>query len=99
MYLGIKAVFAKSFARIHHANLVNFGILPLTFTAETDYDKIGQDDLLEIRDLRVQLQGETLTVHNLTGGKSFTVRHGLSPRQIKIVTDGGLLNHTKKQNM
>ena len=77
MYLGIKAVFAKSFARIHHANLVNFGILPLTFVSEADYDEIGQDDLLEIRDLRAQLQGETLTVHNLTGGKSFTVRHGL----------------------
>ena len=99
MYLGIKAVFAKSFARIHHANLVNFGILPLTFVSEADYDEIGQDDLLEIRDLRAQLQGETLTVHNLTGGKSFTVRHGLSPRQVEIITEGGLLNYTKKQNM
>jgi aconitate hydratase len=98
MNLGVKAVIAKSFARIHHANLVNFGILPLTFVNEADYDKINRDDKLEIRNLRAQLAGKTVTVHNLTTGETISVYHNLSPRQVGIVTDGGLLNHTKKQN-
>ncbi|NLN06076.1 MAG: aconitate hydratase [Firmicutes bacterium] len=98
MNLGVKAVIAKSFARIHHANLVNFGILPLTFVNEADYDKINRDDKLEIRNLRAQLAGKTVTVHNLTTGETISVYHNLCPRQVGIVTDGGLLNHTKKQN-
>ncbi len=98
MYLGIKAVIAQSFARIHRSNLVNFGILPLTFVNEADYDKINRDDKLEIRNLRAQLAGKTVTVHNLTTGETISVYHNLSPRQVGIVTDGGLLNHTKKQN-
>ncbi|MCW3489391.1 aconitate hydratase [Dethiobacter alkaliphilus] len=99
MYLGVKAVLAKSFARIHRANLVNFGILPLTFVKEEDYEKISQGDVLEIANLRQQLErGDELTVTNRNSGATFSVEHGLTARQIAIIKDGGLLNHTKKQN-
>jgi aconitate hydratase len=100
MYLGIRAVLAKSFARIHRSNLINFGILPLTFINEADYDDLGQDDSLEIKSLRSRLQsGDSLEVTNLRTGDSFSVSHGLTPRQKAIILDGGLLNYTKKQNM
>ncbi|MBS4031435.1 MAG: aconitate hydratase [Clostridiales bacterium] len=97
MYLGVKAVLVKSFARIHRANLVNFGILPLTFIHEEDYEQISQGDLLEIEGVReAMVKGEELTIINRTSGNSVKVNHGLSPRQIAIILDGGLLNHTKK---
>ncbi|MGB9662191.1 MAG: aconitate hydratase [Moorellaceae bacterium] len=96
MYLGIKAVIAKSFARIHRSNLINFGILPLTFVREEDYETIGLGDQLTI-DLSNGLAEEVLTVKNLTRGTAFQVRHGLSERQKKILLAGGLLNYTKQQ--
>jgi aconitate hydratase len=100
MYLGIKAVLAKSFARIHRSNLINFGILPLEFTCETDFDNLEQDDLLEIKLLRGGLNsGDNLTVKNMRTGNTFLVRHGLTPRQKAIILDGGLLNYTKRQNI
>ena len=96
-YTGIKAVLAKSFARIHQANLINFGILPLTFVDEVDYDGIEKGDLLKISSLRGELQsGDRLAVTNLRTGGSFTVYHGL-PRQKDIVLAGGLLNYTKNK--
>ncbi|MGI5823027.1 MAG: aconitate hydratase [Dethiobacteria bacterium] len=99
LYLGVKAVLAKSFARIHRANLINFGILPLTFTREADYDDLEKDDLLVLAALRSQLQAEEqLSVKNSRTGVSFAVSHGLSPRQKDIILAGGLLNYTKKQN-
>lgn len=96
MFLGIKAVIAKSFARIHKANLVNFGILPLTFTVEADYDQISQGDQLEILNLKEQLNQEVITVTNKTKGTSFTVQNYLTARQKAIIKAGGLLNFTKK---
>ncbi len=97
MYLGLRAVLAKSFARIHWTNLVNFGILPLTFTDEADYDKIEQGDELEIVDVPEALRkGNTLTVRNLTRGGEFTAQHSLSPRQVEMILAGGLLNYVKK---
>ncbi|MBS4032572.1 MAG: aconitate hydratase [Clostridiales bacterium] len=97
MYLGIKAVLAKSFARIHRANLVNFGILPLTFVNEDDYEAIGQDDLLELTGVRSLLTaGNKLQLTNRTTGKAFKARHDLSGRQAAIILDGGLLNYTRK---
>ena len=100
MYLGVKAVLTKSFARIHRANLVNFGILPLTFAAEEDYGKISQDDVLEISAIREQiLQGEEVILFNRATGETIKAIHGLTDRQRAIILDGGLLNHTKKQNV
>jgi aconitate hydratase len=95
MYLGVRAVLAKSFARIHRANLVNFGILPLTFCDAADYDRIAPDDLLVIDALHAQLQNDTITVLNKTRGFEFKVTHGLSPRLKEIVKAGGLLNYTR----
>ncbi|PKM81586.1 MAG: aconitate hydratase [Firmicutes bacterium HGW-Firmicutes-14] len=94
MYLGIKAVIAKSFARIHKANLINFGILPLTFADEKDYDTFKVDDTFEIS---VSNLGKTneLTVKNTTNGTTFKVQHDLTSRQVEIIKAGGLLNHTK----
>lgn len=96
MYLGIKAVIAKSFARIHKANLVNFGILPLTFADEKDYDSISAEDVLQIT--VTELDKTTgLSVNNTTKGTEFKVLHDLTPRQVAIIKAGGLLNFTKQQ--
>lgn len=98
MFLGVKAVITKSFARIHRANLVNFGILPLTFASEADYNQVSQGDDLEIHDVREGLQeGPELVVKNLSRGTEFRVKHGLTGRQVEIILAGGLLNYTKKQ--
>ncbi|MBC7325287.1 MAG: aconitate hydratase, partial [Moorella sp. (in: Bacteria)] len=96
MYLGIKAVIAKSFARIHRSNLVNFGILPITFADPADYDRIEAGDRLTI-DLQAGLEQDEITVTNTTRGFTFKVRHGLSPRQQAIILAGGLLNYTRQQ--
>ena len=96
MFLGVKAVIAKSFARIHRANLVNFGILPLTFVNPSDYNSVGMDDELEIAGIRTGLrQSLTLVVRNKTRGTEFEVRHDLSPRQADIILAGGMLNYTR----
>ncbi|NOZ29648.1 MAG: aconitate hydratase [Chloroflexi bacterium] len=97
-YLGVIGVIARSFARIHHTNLVNFGVLPLVFTEEDDYRRLQQGDRLEIPHVREALQrGEILTVHNRTQGWSFQARHQLTPRQVQIVLAGGLVNHLRGQ--
>ena len=96
MYLGIKAVIVKSFARIHRANLVNFGILPLTFVDPTDCDCIHIDDELEIQDIRTRLtESPILIVENKTRGTDFRVHHALTLRQIDIILAGGMLNMMK----
>ncbi|MBC9784826.1 aconitate hydratase [Heliobacterium chlorum] len=98
MYLGIKAVITQSFARIHRANLVNFGILPLTFASEADAAKVSQGDTLEIADLAAKLgTSETLEVRNVTTGETFLVRPDLTARQVAIIKAGGLLNYTRLQ--
>ena len=96
MYLGLKAVLAKSFARIHRANLVNVGILPLVFVDERDYDRIVQGDELESVGVRRAIQdGDSVRVRNRTQGYEFEARHGLSPQQAKIVLAGGRLSYVK----
>ncbi|MDI6782598.1 MAG: aconitate hydratase [bacterium] len=96
MYLGIKAVFAKTFARIHRANLINFGILPLTFADAKDSEFIKQGDQLQIQNIRNQLKsGGTIIVKNITQNTEFTGTHNLTPRQREIILAGGLLNYTK----
>jgi aconitate hydratase len=98
MYLGVKAVIVKSYARIHRANLINFGLLPLTFVNEADFDAIALGDDIAIDNLTDQIQaGNEITVKNVTKGTTFTVTHDLTDRQIAIVLAGGLLNYTKKQ--
>jgi aconitate hydratase len=99
LQLGIKGVIAKSFARIHMANLINSGILPATFVNEEDYDKIDMDDKLMFDDIREQLKsGDVLTLKNITKGIDIDVRVSLSERQVEILLAGGLLNYTKQQN-
>lgn len=95
MYLGIKAVVAKSFARIHRANLINFGILPLTFTNESDYDTIDEMDELHLNDLHNIEVGKPLTLVNVTKGKEYVVDHNLSDLDIELIKAGGTLNHIK----
>ncbi|ORW09330.1 aconitate hydratase [Mycobacterium kyorinense] len=91
-YLGLRVVIAKSFARIHWQNLANFGVLALEFENADDYDGIDQDDTLRLQNLRDTLaDGDTLKVDNVTKETSFTVRHRLSPRQVKDVLAGGLI--------
>jgi aconitate hydratase len=98
MYLKVKAVLVKSFARIHRANLINFGIIPLTFVDGADYDGLEQDQELRLSGLTEGLEeGKTLEVENVTTGGSFRARADLSRRQIEIVAGGGLLNYTKAQ--
>ncbi|KAA9150264.1 aconitate hydratase [Amycolatopsis acidicola] len=89
-YLGLRAVLAKSFARIHWQNLANFGILALEFTDAADYDRIDADDVLRLRDLREQLSGGAeLTVHNVTKDEDYRLCHRLSRRQRDAVLAGG----------
>ncbi len=96
LYLGVKAVITKSFARIHMANLINAGIVPLVFENESDYDAISQGDDLEIKDIIGQLKsGDTVKVTNKTNGKTFNTKVSLSERQRSMLLDGGLLNYTK----
>ncbi len=97
MYLGIKAVVAKSFARIHKDNLVNFGILPLTFADAADYDKLDDADELEFASIKDELSSgsETVTVKNVTKGSEIKLSHGFTQRQIDTILEGGKLNYTK----
>jgi len=95
MYLGIKAVIAKSFARIHKANLINFGILPLVFEDTADFDGIEAGDELEINGLTSGLTpGSGLTLKNVTQGTEVALRHDYSPIQTAMIKAGGRLNYT-----
>jgi len=98
MYLGIKAVIAKSFARIHRANLINFGILPLVFTDPRNYDELEPNTELEIPFVRHFLEsGRPLVIKNVAKHVDYQVEHNLTPRQAQIVLAGGLLNFVKQQ--
>lgn len=98
LYLGIKAVLAKSFARIHRSNLINAGIVPLIFEYETDYDKIEQGDSLELPDIRDCIANDKpITIKNTTKGILIPVTCELSGRSKDMLLAGGLLNYTKEQ--
>lgn len=99
MYLGVTAVIARSFARIHRQNLVNFGILPLTFADPADYDRSQQDDEIVIRNAREQLKSgaEALTAEIGPDGVKIELRHGLSGRQVEIMLAGGMLNYVRRK--
>ena len=99
LYLGVKAVITKSFARIHMANLVNAGIIPLTFADEADYDRVEQGDVLAIADVIGQIKAsDTITVENKTRGVSFKTKISVSDRQKAMLIAGGLLNYTKNNS-
>ena len=100
LYLGIRAVLAKSFARIHRDNLINNGILPLTFKNETDYDGIGQMDVLALPGIRAKIAAgaEEVTVVDETTGREMTALLPLTERQRTMLLAGGLLNAVKEGN-
>jgi len=99
MYLGIKAVITKSFARIHKDNLVNFGILPLTFANPEDYNSIDDGDDLELPDVKAMIaSGDSVTLKNVTKGKEMKLKHGFTQRQVDVIKAGGMLNFTKSHS-
>ena len=96
LYLGVKAIICKSFARIHRQNLINNGILPLEFVNEADYDRINQGDSLVIADIRSIVEnGGAIVVENKTKGEKYDVKCELSERGKGMILAGGLLNYTK----
>lgn len=97
MYLGVKAVIAKSFSRIHHANLINWGLIPMVFADPRDYDAIAQGDILEVPGIRVHLIGPEagFAVHNKTRGTKFLVTVDLNERERRFILAGGKLAHVK----
>jgi aconitate hydratase len=97
-FLGVRAVIAKSFARIHHANLVNFGIVPLEFKNKEDYNKFSLGDELLIPDLKNRLQeGKEIVVINKTTGEEIVCTYNLTPKQVSVLLKGGLLNWIKSK--
>jgi aconitate hydratase len=98
-YLGLRAVIAKSFARIHWQNLINFGMLPLTFNTPGDWEDIDQEDMLNIVDIRNIVQkSQTLTVINETKKREYSVEHALSRRQLEMVLQGSLITVIRKKS-
>lgn len=97
MFLGVQAVIAKSFARIHRSNLINFGIIPFLFKNAEDYERVEQGDRLVIEHARESLRGnQTYTVQNQTKNYSFDVSTNLNDREKELILAGGLLPNTKK---
>ena len=96
MYLGIRSVIAKSFARIHIANLINAGILPMTFENPEDYDALEQDHVLKLSDIKAGMAQGKICVTDETTGKKFYALCNLTERQQAILMAGGLLNYTKE---
>jgi aconitate hydratase len=98
-FLGLRAVIAKSFARIHWQNLVNFGIVPLEFSDPADYDRVDQDDVIVLDGLHDGLadEGRSLVAENTTKGERYDLAHRLSPRQVDVVLAGGLIPVFKQQ--
>lgn len=97
LYLGVKAVITKSFARIHCANLINAGIIPLNFADPDDYDKITEGDELSLEGIKnAIITSSPVVLKNLTTGESYKIKYEFSDRQKDIILAGGLLNYTKK---
>ena len=99
LYLGVKAVITKSFARIHKANLVNASILPLNFVNADDYDKISVGDELILPEIKAELKaGKEITLKNVTKNEEYKLICDVSERQVDILCAGGLLDYTKEEN-
>lgn len=93
MVMGVRAVIAKSIERIHQANLINFGIIPLIFDNEEDYEGISIGDELLVDNINESIYCEKILVNNITKNKTFYVRNNLTRRQCEIIIKGGLLNY------
>ncbi len=100
LYLGVRAVLVKTFSRIHRKNLINFGILPILFEKNEDFEGVDQGDKLEINGIREVLSsdGESITVKNTTKGNEFVAKIDLGKREREVLLEGGLINYTKKQH-
>ena len=96
MYLGVRAVITKSFARIHVANLINAGIMPLTFENSDDYDRISQGDMLSMNDIFAGMDNGKIVLEDKTTGESFNLVCSFTDRQKAILKAGGLLQYTKE---
>jgi aconitate hydratase len=96
LYLGVRAVIAKSFARIHVANLINAGILPLTFKDPADYDEVTQGDRLALRDIHAGMDKGCIMLTDLTTGKTYDLACDFTERQKDMLKAGGLLAYTAK---
>lgn len=95
-YLGLRVALVKDFARIHWQNLVNFGILPLTFVQTEDYDRLNQGDILQLSNLRNSIQqGDEFTIHVKGSSQPIQVKHSLSKRQVEVMLKGGMINWVK----
>lgn len=95
LYLGVKAVLTKSFARIHKSNLINNGILPLVFVDKSDYDRIGEYDTIKINDLTGSIGNEDMVIENVTKGESYNVKLIANDRERMLLSHGGLINYLK----
>ncbi|MBE6544207.1 MAG: aconitate hydratase [Ruminococcaceae bacterium] len=98
LYLGVRGVIAKSFARIHVANLINAGIIPLTFKDPSDYDKLSRDDLLELTGVFEGMKSGNIILSNKTTGDEIPLVCNFTSRQIDILLSGGLLPYTRNKN-
>lgn len=99
LHLGVKAVLAKSFARIHRANLINVGILPLTFTKAEDYDALKEDDRLYLEFIREEIRdGRPISVRNLTGGGEFSMSIALSQKEKDVILAGGKILYQRQKS-
>lgn len=97
LYLGVRAVIAKSFARIHAANLINAGIMPLTFEAPDDYDKISEGDMLRLDGVFEGMDNGTVYLTDETVGATIPLSCSFTDRQKKILKAGGLLKYTTEE--
>ncbi|MCH9626454.1 MAG: 3-isopropylmalate dehydratase large subunit [Chlamydiales bacterium] len=97
-YLGVRVALVKGFARIHRANLTNFGIVPLLFETPSDWDKIQQEDILSFPHIRDEIQkGESVTVKNVTQGYHFQAKHNMTERELHNVLEGGMIGLYRKK--
>jgi aconitate hydratase len=100
MYLGLQAVIAKSFARIHRANLINFGVLPLLFKTDRDYERIEKGDVLSIKNPVDAVKGSlNFKIENMTRGYTFEAVSNLNDREKELILKGGLLPYTKARSL
>jgi aconitate hydratase len=98
-YLGVKAIIANGFARIHWQNLINFGVLPLTFVNPADWEKIDQNDVLLLSGLREAIQhGKRVNLINKTKAETYITEHGMTGRQIEMVFAGSLINVMRERH-